>query len=120
MPDRAPASWQVHCVFIAGSQRPPSPAHASLSYRSDDGHQSISISQMAAADHSYEHMINDENWQEVDRDGTSVIRPAEWPQSQAYIERDGTFGFLVSDNLTGDQLATIAAGLRPAPSTGSI
>jgi hypothetical protein len=76
---------------------------------------------MAAADHSYEHMINDENWQEVDRDGTSVrIRPAEWPQSQAYIERDGTFGFLVSDNLTGDQLATIAAGLRPVPSTGSI
>ena len=75
---------------------------------------------MAAADHSYEHMINDENWQEVDRGGTSVrIRPAEWPQSEAYIERDGTFVLLVSDNLTGDQLATIAAGLRPAPSTGS-
>ncbi|MGO9355588.1 MAG: hypothetical protein ACLP3C_33965 [Mycobacterium sp.] len=120
MPDPVPASRRVHCMFIEASQRPPSPAHASLSYRSDDGHQSISISQMAAADHSYEHMINDENWQEVDRGGTSVrIRPAEWPQSEAYIERDGTFVLLVSDNLTGDQLATIAAGLRPAPSTGS-
>ena len=121
MPDRVPASWRVHCMFIEASKRPPSPVHVSLSYRSDDGHQSISISQMAAADHSYDHMINDENWHEVTRDGTSVrIRPAEWGQAQAYLERDGTFVFLVSDNLTGDQLATIAAGLRPAPSTGDI
>ena len=66
-------------------------------------------------------MVDDENWQEVTHDGTSVkVRPAEWGQAQAYIERDGTFAFLVSDNLTSDQLATIAAGLRPAPSTGSI
>jgi hypothetical protein len=123
MPDRVPAGWQVHCMFIEASQRPPSPTHVALSYRSDDGHQSISISQMAAADasHRYGHMINDENWQEVTRDGTSVrVRPAEWPQAQAHLERDGTFVFLVSDNLTGDQLATIAIGLRPAPSTGSI
>lgn len=123
MPDRVPVSWQVHCMFFEASQRPPSPAHVSLSYRSDDGHQSISISQMAAADasHHYGNMINDENWQEVARDGTSVsVRPAEWPQAQAHLEHHGTFVFLVSGNLTGDQLATIAAGLRPAPSTGSI
>jgi hypothetical protein len=78
---------------------------------------------MAAADASrhYGNMIDDENWQEVARDGTSVrVRPAEWSQAQAHLERDGTFVFLVSDNLTGDQLATIAAGLRPAPSTGNI
>jgi hypothetical protein len=123
MPDRVPASWQVHCMFIEASQRPPTPALVSLSYRSADGHQSISISQIAAADTSrqYGDMVNDENWQDVARDGTPVrVRPAEWPQAQAYLERDGTFVFLVSDNLTGDQLATIAAGLRPAPSTGSI
>jgi len=122
MPDRVP-SWRVHCMFIEASQRPPLAAQVSLSYRSDDGHQSISISQMAAADasHYYGNMIDDENWQEVACDGTSVrVRPAEWGQAQAQIERDGTFVFLVSDNLTGDQLATIAAGLRPAPSTGSI
>jgi len=123
MPDRVPAGWQVHCMFIEASQRPPTPALVSLSYRSDDGHQSISISQIAAADASrqYGHIIDDENWQEVARDGTSVrVRPAEWPQAQAHIERHGTFAFLVSDNLTGDQLATIAAGLRPAPSGDSI
>ena len=50
MPDRVPASWRVHCMFIEASQRPPSLAQVSLSYRSDDGHQSISISQIAAAD----------------------------------------------------------------------
>jgi hypothetical protein len=33
---------------------------------------------------------------------------------------DGTVVFLVSDNLTGDQLAMIAAGLRPAPSAGNV
>ena len=123
MPDRVPANWRVHCMFIEASQRPPSPAHVSLSYRSDDGHQSISISQLAAADasHHYQNMINDENWQEVARNGTSVrVRPAEWGQAQAHLERDGTFVSLVSDNLTGDQLATIAASLRPAPSTGNI
>jgi hypothetical protein len=121
MPDRVPASWQVRCMFIEASQRPPSPAQVSLSYRSEDGHQSISISQKAAADHHYEIMIGEENWLEVTRDGTSVkVRPAEWGQAQAYIERAGTFAFLVSDNLTSDQLATIAAGLRPAPSIGDI
>jgi hypothetical protein len=48
------------------------------------------------------------------------VKPAGFGQAQAYLEREGTFAFLVSDNLTGDQLATIAAGLRPAPDTGSI
>ena len=43
-----------------------------------------------------------------------------WAQAQAYLERDGTFACLISDNLTNDQLGTIAAGLRPAPSTSSI
>jgi hypothetical protein len=112
-----------HITLTEAQQRPPTPALVSLSYRSDDGHQSISISQIAAADASrqYGHIIDDENWQEVARDGTSVrVRPAEWPQAQAHIERHGTFAFLVSDNLTGDQLATIAAGLKPAPSTGGI
>ena len=124
MPDRVPTNWRVHCMFIEASQRPPSAAQVSLSYHSDDGHESILISQMAAADasHHYGNMIDDENnWQVVARDGTSVrVRPAEWGQAQAQIERDGTFVFLVSHSMTVDELATIAAGLRPAPSTSSI
>lgn len=124
MPDRVPADWQVHCTFIEPSRRPPSPAQVSLGYRSDDGHHSISISQIASADrpsHHYENMINDDDWQDVTRDGTSVkVRPAAWGQAQAHLEREGTFVFLVSDSLTNDELATIAAGLRPAPTSSGI
>ena len=123
VPDRVPASWRVHCVFVDASQRPPAPAQVMLSYRSDDGHQSISISQMAAAEASqqYGQMTADENWLEVAHDGAPVrVRPAEWGQAQAYLERAGTFVFVVSEDLTGEQLATIAAGLRPAPNVGTI
>jgi hypothetical protein len=124
MPDRVPASWQVQCTFFEASHRPPSPPQVSLNYRSDDGHESISISQMAAADrasHHYENMVNSDDWQDVTRDGVSInVRPASWGQAQAHLERDGTFVFLVSDNLTSDQLATIAASLRAAPDVGSI
>ena len=124
MPDRVPASWQMHCTFFEASQRPPSPPQVSLSYLSDDGHESISIDQMAAADrasHHYENMVNEGDWQEVTYDrGSVTVRPAGWGQAQAHLERNGTFVFLVSDNLTADQLGTIAAGLRPTPKTGSI
>ncbi|WP_156765141.1 hypothetical protein [Mycobacterium sp. 1245852.3] len=122
MPDRVAAGWQLRCMFIEACARPPSPAQVSLSYRSVDGHQSVSISQVAAADRAshFGSMINDENWQVVARGGTSIrVSPAEWPQAQANLERDGTLVFLTSDNLTSEQLATIAAGLKPAPSTGS-
>jgi outer membrane lipoprotein-sorting protein len=124
MPNRVPAGWQVRCTFIGASQRPPSPAQVGLGYRSGDGHESVSISQMATADrasHHYENMVNNEDWQEMTYDGTTVkVRPADWGQAQAHLERNGTFAFLVSDNLTNNQLGTIAAGLRPARSTGSI
>ena len=122
-PRPVPAGWQVRCVFIEGNARPPSPAQVSLSYRSEDGHQSTSIWQMAAADRAshFGNMINHENWQEVVRDGTSVrVSPAEWPQAQAHLERNGTSITLTSNNLTSDQLVTIAVGLKPAPSGGSI
>jgi hypothetical protein len=36
------------------------------------------------------------------------------------LERDGTFVHLMTDNLTRDQVLTIVAALRPAPSTSSI
>lgn len=123
MPDRVPESWQVHCVFVDASDRPPSPPQVSLNYRSDDGHESVSISQMALADrssHHYENMINSGDWEAITRNGTTVKVRRGGSQSQAHIERDGTFAFLVSDNLAADQLATLATGLRPAPASSSI
>jgi hypothetical protein len=125
IPDRMPTGWQMYCMFDEASQHPPSQApHVLLNYRSDDGRQSVSISQVAAADASqhYGNIRDDESWQEVLRDGTSIkIRSAgEFRSTQAHLTRNGTSVRLSSHSLAADQLATIAAGLRPAPSTGNI
>lgn len=42
-------------------------------------------------------------------------RPARWGQAQVELERQGTFVHLMSDNLTRDQLLTIAAAYDPRP-----
>jgi hypothetical protein len=138
MPDRVPTGWRVHCIFIDPSQRPSFPtfpafpAHVMLNYRSDRGHQSVSISQMAAADAAgcYGTMLNDQGWHEVLRDGTPIkirdgtpikIRPGdEWLPAQAHLTRYGTFAHLSSQGLTADELATIAASLKPVPETGDV
>lgn len=123
MPDRVPDGWRARCMFIGASERLSSPAQVSLSYRSDDGHQSISISQAAPADgrSPYEHVISNDRWQETIRAGTTVrvTKPGSG-QAQAHVERDGTFAFLVSDNLTADELVSIASSLRPVPAAGSL
>lgn len=121
VPDRVPTDWQGHCTFREASPRPPFPAHVSLFYRSSDGHHSVSISQTAAADASqhYGAMIGDKSWQEVLRDGVLIqIRPADGGlPAQARLARYGTFAWVTSQSLTADQLATIAASLKPAPET---
>ena len=120
LPEGGPAGWQLHCTFVKAAKRPPLPAQVSLRYHSDEGDQRVAIWQMAAADRAAHHfgdVSNDENWQAVIHDGTLVrVKPAEWGQTQACVERDGTFAYLIADNLTVDQLATFAASLRPAPS----
>jgi hypothetical protein len=116
MPDQVPETWQLHCAFFASSQRPPSPAQLALSYHLQDGHESVSITQMASSDrasHHYENMVGGDDWQTVTRDGRQIrTRPAGWGQAQAHLDQDRTFVFLVSDNLTSDQIATIAGRLR--------
>jgi hypothetical protein len=122
IPDRIPANWHPHCIYIAASERPPRPAQVSLNYRSDDGHQSVSIIEMAAADRPahYDQMIAGDGWQDVPHDDIVVRVTKAGNQTQAHAERDGTFVFLMSENLGRDELATIAARLKLAPKTGSI
>jgi outer membrane lipoprotein-sorting protein len=122
IPDRIPPDWHSTCAFIEASHRPPSPAAISLNYHSDDGHESVSLSQYSANEKpdQYELMISDDDWRTITRNGTDVrVRTPGGPgsQAQAYIERSETFVFLMSETLTGDELATLAAGLKPAPST---
>lgn len=122
MPDSVPANWQVQCRLIRPSERPPSPMQIGVSYRSTDGHESISLSQFpAGGPNPYRELSDGEDWEAVTRAGVEMkTRPAKWGQAQVELEREGTFVHLMSDNLTRDQVLTIAAGLRPAPSTSSI
>ena len=92
-----------------------------LIYTSIDGHESISLSQFPAGGSNPYRELGGEGWETVTRGGTEMkTRPARWGQAQVELEQDGTFVHLMSDNLTRDQVLTIAAGLRPAPSTSTI
>lgn len=117
IPDRIPPDWHVHCVFIEPSQRPPRPASVALNYRSDDGNEGVSLSQYDAANKpdQYGLMIASDDWRTITYQGTAVQVRTPGPQGQAHIQRDGTFVFLTSETLSGDQLAAIAGGLKPAP-----
>jgi hypothetical protein len=73
------------------------------------------------ADWASRSAVGDE-WEDVVRDG-KVIRATRRDarsEAQAQFEHDGIFVILTSRTLTRDQLATIAAGLKPAPATSSI
>lgn len=94
-----------------------------MNYSSDDGHESVSLSQSAASDQPLEwreQLTSGDGWEDVIREGAAVRVRKPGPQAQAHLERDGTFVFLMSETLTSEQLAAIAAGLKPAPSTSSI
>lgn len=122
MPDTVPAHWQVQCRLIRPSERPPSPMQIGVIYSSTDGHESISLSQFpAGGSNPYRELGDGEGWETVTRAGIEMrTRPATWGQAQVELEREGTFVHLMSDNLTRDQVLTIAVGLRPAPTTSSI
>src|SRR5579864_4276291 len=122
MPDTVPANWQVQCRLVRASERPPSPMQIGLIYSSTDGHEGVSLSQFpAGGSNPYRELGDGEGWETVTHGGIEMkARPARWGQAQVELELDGTFVHLMSDNLTRDQVLTIAAGLRPAPSTSSI
>lgn len=121
IPDRIPSDWHVSCLFLGASERPWWPGSVALIYRSDDGHDGVSLSQFPAADKSGV-MLADDEWEDVVRGGTVIraTRRDARSEAQAQLERDGTFVILSSPTLTRDQLATIAAGLKPAPDTSDI
>lgn len=122
MPAAVPTDWQVQCRLIRASERPPAPMQIGVMYHSTDGHESVSLSQFpAGGSNPYRELGTDENWETVTHDGVEMkTRPARWGQAQVELERDGTFVHLMSDNLTRDQVLSIAAGLRPVPSTSGI
>ncbi len=121
IPDRIPSDWRVSCLFREASGRPPWPGSVALIYRSDDGHESVSLSQFRAADKS-SMMLADDDWEDVGPEGTAIraTRLDASSEAQAQLEHGDTFVILTSQTLTRDELATIGASLKPAPSTSSI
>ncbi len=81
----------------------------------------MSLSQFPSVDKSFV-MLADDEWDDVSRDGRAIraTRRDARSEAQAQLEHHGTFVILTSRTLTRDQLATIAAGLKPAPTTSSI
>ncbi len=124
IPERIPASWHTHCQYRDPSQWPAHSARVALLYQSEDGHESVHITEVAVEDRAgFDELTRGNGWQDVTRDSTMlrVTKPgAAGGQTQAHLERDGTFVFLMSETLNGDQLASLAARLKPAPNTGSI
>ena len=121
IPDRIPSGWRVTCLFKGASKRPPWPGSVALIYRSDDGHEGVSLSQFPAA-HKSSVMLGDDDWEDVSREGRAIraTRRDASSEAQAQLEHGDTFVILSSQTLTRDELATIAASLKPAPSTASI
>ena len=120
MPDMVPTTWQVRCRLIE-PRRPHSSIQVGLSYHSTDGHESIHITQTAAGVEDRPGLGNEADWQTVTEAGRMIkARPASWGQAQARFEAQGTYVNLMSDNLTRSQLVTIAAKMRPAPTTSDV
>lgn len=120
VPARVPPSWQMTCTLVESSGRRGAPTEVKLRYRSGDGHEDLSISEIALderSQHHYDTVAADGKWEDRPYDnGVLRVRPPDWGQAQTYLERDGTFALLVSNALTNAQVAAIAAGLKPAPS----
>jgi len=121
IPDRIPSDWHVSVLFREPSPRPPWPGSVALIYSSDDGHESVSLSQFSVAEKS-SMMLIDDDWEDVGRNGRAIraTRLDASSEARAQLEYGDTFVILTSRTLTRDELATIGASLKPAPSKSSI
>jgi hypothetical protein len=120
IPDRIPDEWHVHCTFFDRAERR-WPPHVFLQYGTADGSDGVSLWQSPATNHpSLEQIASGTSWEQVVHDGIVVritkLDAQTGPKALAHLERDGTFVVLASSTLTCEQLATIAARLKPAPS----
>jgi hypothetical protein len=119
MPREVPEDWRPRCLYVEEHQRPEVPETVTLVYHSDNGHQSVNISQTVAGDERREgqSLIEADDW-EVRVDGVRVR--AMGGQAQAWVEREGTMAFLSSDTLSSDELARLTESLVPAPDESGI
>lgn len=119
MPREVPEDWRPRCLYVEEHKRPEVPETVTLLYHSDDGHQSVNISQTVAGDERREgqSLIEADDW-DVRADGVRVR--AMGGQAQAWVERAGTCAFLSSDTLSSEELARLTESLVPAPDESAV
>jgi hypothetical protein len=119
VPTSVPTAWRMACTYLQPSRRPAASAAVVLDYRDDNHLESVQISESAAAgrDSVFDELIGTGGWRHVELEDGEISVTTAGDQSLAYLERSGTCVFLSSPNLTADQLATLAASLRPAASS---
>jgi hypothetical protein len=88
----------------------------SIHYRSDSGHEGVSLVLQPAGEARNPHDTT--SWEDVQAGPYTVRvngRGERSPQSQLHLEHDGTSVLMISDTLSRDQLVALAATLVPAP-----
>jgi outer membrane lipoprotein-sorting protein len=116
VPERVPSTWTVHCTYTGPSERPPSPPSVSIQYRSQSGHESLSLVLQPTGQARYPGDTT--NWEQVQAGPYTARvsgRGERGPQSQLRLDHDGTSVLMLSDTLSRDQLVAVAAILAPAP-----
>jgi hypothetical protein len=116
VPERVPSTWSVHCTYSGPSERPPAPASVSIRYRSDSGHESLSLLLQPVGEARWPG--DTARWEQAQAGPYTVRvwgRGEGGPQSQLRLDHEGTSVLMLSDTLSRDQLVAIAAMLVPAP-----
>ncbi len=120
VPALVPTDWRLHCTYVAASERPPRPPSVSLHYRSDSGHEGVSVRQSPADDTNpaRDHAAANDGWEDVLRDGVAMRVRSAGGQAQLVCERNGTGVLMTSETLRVSQLQNLAAMLVPVASAG--
>jgi hypothetical protein len=121
VPERVPSTWSVHCTYSGRSERPPSPPSVSIRYRSDSGHESLSLLLQPLDEARWPG--DTAGWEQVQAGPYAVRvrgRGGGGPQSQLRLDHAGTSVLMLSDTLSRDQLVAIAALLVPAPTSSRL
>ena len=124
LPRDVACDWELECSYVAASENPRSGSSVHLDYRSAHTHERVIISQSPVENRGsvWDEVIGSDPWEQITVDGITIYiggsdQISQGGQAQAYLEREGTFVFLMSETLTRHQLVHIAAGLREAAST---
>lgn len=115
VPTSVPATWSMECVYRAPLPGVAASATVVLDYQDPRHVNSVQISESSVPgrDSVFDELIASGDWRSVELTSGQICVTTAGNQSQAYLERLGTFVFLSSLTLTADEITAVAAGLAP-------